>query len=128
MNIVTVAGRVGKEDAVVRKTQGGTSVTSFSVGADSMSRGEKKTLWYDCSVWGDRGEKVAQYLKRGTPVTISGDLGVREYVGRDGKPGFSLTVNVDKLALQGGAKGGSDTRSGGGSTQQGNDLDDEIPF
>lgn len=127
MNIVTVAGRVGK-DAEVRKTQSGDSVTGFSVGADSGYGDKKKTLWYDCSIWGTRGEKVAQFLSKGTPVTIVGELNTREYVSRDGKPGFALTVSVDKLTLQGGGKGKDDGRSGGGKPAYDEDLDDTIPF
>lgn len=128
MNIVTVAGRIGK-DAETRTTQGGDSVTGFSVGADSGFGDKKKTLWYDCSIWGKRGTSVAAFLTKGTPVTIVGELNTREYQTRDGKPGFALTVSVDKLTLQGSGRGRDDTKpSGGGKPGYDPDLDDEVPF
>ena len=44
--IIAFAGRIGK-DAEVRTTQGGDSVTQFSVGCNV---GRDKTAWIDCSI------------------------------------------------------------------------------
>jgi single-strand DNA-binding protein len=73
--IIAFAGRIGK-DAEVRTTQGGDSVTQFSVGCNV---GRDKTAWIDCSMWGERGEKLAQYLTKGTAVGINGRPAVRAY-------------------------------------------------
>lgn len=115
MKTLTIAGRVTKDAAT--RDAGDNRVTSFSVAVDDRSGGEKKTLFFDCSFWGKRGEGVAQYLTKGTPVTVSGDLGTRDYEGKT-----YLTLRVNDLALQGGKKaddgdfrsGGDDRVSGGG--------------
>ena len=83
MKNLTIAGNIGK-DAEVRKTQDGTVVTGFSVAVEDRSGREKQTLWFDCSIWGQRGEKLAQYLTKGSKVTVSGDFGTR-YFQRRGK-------------------------------------------
>lgn len=95
MNVITIAGKIGK-DAVLRATDK-SQVAGFSV-ADDQGYGDKKTtIWYDCAIWGDRAEKLAQYLIKGQSVTVTGTLGTREH---DGKT--YLTVRVNEIALQGG--------------------------
>lgn len=130
MKNITIAGRIGKS-AELRRTQNGDPVTSFSVAVDDRSGKEKTTLWFDCSLWGKRGGSLEPHLKKGTPVTVSGDLGRREH---DGKT--YLTIRVNDVALQGGnektkqeeRKTSYDEDSGGGGSRVGRDLDDEIPF
>jgi len=141
MKNITIAGRLTK-DAETRNA-GDDRVTGFSVAVDDRSGREKTTIFFDCSMWGKRGESLAQYLTKGSSVTVSGDLGKREH---DGKT--YLTVRVGDVTLQGGkpAEGGfsgsrdeSVARGGGGGdhSQQGGrgraakdayDLNDDIPF
>ena len=132
--IIAFAGRIGK-DAVVKKTQGGESVTQFSVGCNV---GRDKTAWVDCSMWGERGEKLAQYLTKGTPVGINGRPAVRAWVNNDGEavPVQQCTVNhVDLLGSKRDGDGGSREdaaparqQGGGGYAPARNDMDDDIPF
>lgn len=100
--------RIGK-DAVTRFTQGGKSVTGFSAAFDTGYGDNKKTYWLDVSGWGERYEKVAQYLTKGIQVLIEGDIGTREH---DGKTYLTLTLSDLKLIggkqeSQGGGSGGS---------------------
>lgn len=141
MKNLTIAGRLTK-DATTR-TAGSDKVTGFSVAVDDRSGGEKKSLFFDCSLWGKRGETLAQYLTKGASVTVSGDLGTREYEGKT-----YLTVRVEQVTLQGGKQSGDGfsgsrddgmARGGGGgdhsqSSGRGRgakdayDLNDDIPF
>lgn len=104
MKSLTIAGRLTK-DAVTREA-GSDKVTGFSVAVDDRSNKEKSTLFFDCSMWGKRGETLAQYLTKGTSVTVAGDLGTREYEGKT-----YLTLRVNDVTLQGGKPAES---SGGG--------------
>lgn len=124
MKNITIAGRLTR-DAETRTTNSGDKVTSFSVAVDDRSGREKTTLFFDASIWGQRGETLAQYLTKGSSVTVSGDLGKREYEGKT-----YLTVRVNEVTLQGG-KQAERTGGGGGSEPQqssGHDFDDSIPF
>lgn len=131
MKSITIAGNIGK-DAVTRQTQNGDSVTSFGVGVEERSGQNKRTIWFDCSLWGKRGEALWRYLTKGSKVAVSGDLSTREH---DGKT--YLTVRANEVTLMGG--GQSDNRSDTARTADqaqrpaGNDqrhaaYDDEIPF
>ena len=130
MNVLNIAGRIGK-DAETRYTADGQSVTGFSVAVDEYAgKGERRTLWVDCSMWAERGEKLAPYLLKGTPVAVTGQVGAREYNGK-----AYLTLNVRDVTLLGGKQDRQDAprqpRAGGtGPVEHASDDfgSDEIPF
>jgi single-strand DNA-binding protein len=123
MKSITIAGNIGK-DAVTRQTQGGDSVTGFSVAVEERNGRDKRTLWFDVSLWGKRGDALAQYLTKGTRVAVAGDLSTREHEGKT-----YLTVRADQVTLLGGAgdRGESPSRTGPRNSARA-ELDDEIPF
>lgn len=127
MKNITIAGRIGK-DAETRSTQGGDQVTGFTVAVDEGYGDKKRTFWFDCSLWGKRGEKLAPYLTKGSNVTVSGELSDREYNGKT-----YYTIRANDLTLQGGRSEGG--QSPGDRQQEpsgyggaGADLEDTIPF
>lgn len=130
MKNITIAGNIGK-DAVTRHTQGGDAVTSWTVAVEERQGQEKSAIWFDCSMWGKRGETLAQYLTKGSKVTLAGDLGKREHEGKT-----YLTIRVDQLTLMGGKPQGDEGSGYGGRSDparqapaaQGSAMDDEIPF
>lgn len=103
MNQAFFAGRLGR-DSELRHTGAGTAVLGFSLAVDQHRKGEKTTLWIDCSIWGDRAEKLAQYLTKGTCVAVTGEVGIRAYEARDGGTKSALTCNVRELTLLGGGE------------------------
>lgn len=90
------------KDAETRFTSAGKAVTGFSAAVDSGFGDNKKTIWLDCSIWGERGEKIAEYLVKGSRHLIQGELGTREYEGKT-----YITVDVKEVKL-GGKSGQSD--------------------
>ena len=127
---LSAAGRLGK-DAQLRRTQGGDQVLSFSIGVDVRRGKEKATQWVNCSIWGDRAERVAQYMTKGTAVTVTGLFDLRSWE-KDGKSGVSIECRVDHFTFQGGAKGeADDTGYSQPKREPGKapvDLSDDIPF
>lgn len=99
MHKVFLAGNVGQD--ATQKRAGDTDVVEFSVASTRTVKGEKRTTWFRCSYWGKPGLAVQPYLKKGTPVAVTGDLDVREYESK-GKHGVSCDVRVDSLQLCGG--------------------------
>lgn len=137
MKTITVAGSIGK-DAVVRSTQSGEKVTGWSVAVEERVGQDKRTIWFDCTLWGKRGESLAPYLTKGGKVAVSGELSTREHEGKT-----YLTVRADQVTLLGGKQeerddsGGDDRKqpsgsgygAGGGPNGGGrSDMGDEIPF
>lgn len=131
MKHIVIAGGLTR-DSELRRTGAGDPILNFSVG---VSEGrDKPSTYFSCSLFGKRGEALAQYLTKGTKVTVIGDFSTREH---DGKT--YLQVRADQVTLQGGkSEGGRDDGqsqggrgygaggSGGGNARP--DLDDEIMF
>ena len=86
MIIATVTGNVGK-NAEVKSTPKG-DVCSFDI-ASTVGK-DKVTTWVRCSVWGERGKRLAEYVKKGSRVTAVGELIV---VVKDAKAYFDLRVD-----------------------------------
>jgi len=110
MNVWNFSGRVGA-DAELRQTQSGEKVLSFRVANDVGFGDRKSTQWVSCSFWGKRGESVANFVKKGDRVSVSGELKLEEYTGRDGTPGSRLAVRVNDMDL------GSGNRDAGGRSE-----------
>ena len=107
MNSFKAIGRVGK-DAQTRFTQGGDPVTGWSLAVDCGYGDKKQTLWLDCSLWGKRGEKVAEYITKGSQLGVTGELGTREH---DGKT--YLTLRVLEVSLISGRQDTGNASSSG---------------
>lgn len=130
MKQITIAGGITR-DAETRQA-GQSEVTSFSVAVDHRDGQNKSTMYFDCSMWGRRGEALRSYLTKGSKVCVTGDLGTREHNGKT-----YLQVRVDNVTLQGGRpqqsgggnQGGYGQQQGGyGGAPAGGIDDDSIPF
>ena len=128
MKTITIAGGITR-DAVNRTTQDGDNVTSFSVAVSEGFGDKKRSLYFDCSMWGKRGSALSQYLTKGTRVAVSGELSTREH---DGKT--YLTVRASEVTLMGGGEkrehvnmppGYEGTAAAEADRRV---MDDEIPF
>jgi len=100
MNSVQITGNLGRDAEL--KNLGDSVVCSFSVG-DSQGR-DKPTIWWNCSLWGKRGESLAQYLVKGQQVTVFGSVSEREWTDKEGQTRKSMELKVNDVALQGGKK------------------------
>lgn len=112
MNVWTFTGRLGA-DAELRTTQGGEKVLGFRVANDVGFGDRKTTQWVECSLWGRRGEAIAQYMTKGKQVAVSGELTMREFEKRDGTRGAGLSVRVNEVDFMGGREGGEGGGGGG---------------
>ena len=126
MKNITIAGNIGKTAEI--RSAGQNKVTGWTVAVDDGWGENKSTIWFDCNWWGQRGEKVAQYIQKGGKITVCGELSKREHEGKT-----YLTVNVSDVTLQSKA----DSNQGGGQSQGGGNhgggyqeppMDDDIPF
>lgn len=100
MNIFNFTGNLGN-DAEVRYTADQKPITSWSVAVTSGYGKSEKTNWVRCSMFGDRGTKLAEYLKKGTQVAVSGEVSLNEYTNKQGEVKTTLECNVSNLTLLG---------------------------
>lgn len=134
MNKIIIIGNVGR-DPEMRYTQGGNSVTSFSVADNNKYTtrdGEKheETEWFNVSAFGRQAEICNQYLSKGSQVYIEGRVKSRTYQGNDGQTRHSLDVTVQNVQLLGGRDDDRQQYQGGNQSPRDNNQDeiDDLPF
>lgn len=104
MNTITIRGHVG-QDPELRYTQSGDPVATVSV-ADERNRKtvagdweRASTTWWRCQVWGSQAESIANTVRKGDLVLVTGRAELRTYEKRDGGQGYSLDVRADAVAV-----------------------------
>ena len=116
MQQLTIAGNVGK-DPVLRRTQGGDPILSFSLAVDNGKdkQGNKRdATWYDCSLWGKRAEALERHISKGSKLVLTGRPTVRENNGK-----AYLGINISELTFMGGGQQSDGQGSSGGYSDQG---------
>jgi single-strand DNA-binding protein len=101
---VTLLGHVGR-DPEMSYSNDGIAVTKFSLATNRRGKGGKdETTWWNCTAFRGLGETMNTHVHRGDMLLVTGAPSLREYTRRDGSPGSSLDVVIDKFAFAGGKK------------------------
>jgi single-strand DNA-binding protein len=99
---LTIVGNVGR-DAELKYTQAGIAVLKFSVAVNKTVKvGDEKrqtTTWFNVTLWRDRGESLAAYIKAGMQVLVTGEVQVSPYIDKNGKPNASMELTADDVKL-----------------------------
>lgn len=129
MNSCNFVGRLGR-DAEVRHTSAGTPVTTFAVAIEDGFGERKTTTWIDCAMFGERGEKVAGYIRKGDRIGVTGSIRLDTYTTRDGVEKSKVALRVQDITLLGGkSDGGQRTQRQAQPEPAADDFDDTaIPF
>ncbi len=100
LNQVLLIGNAGL-DAQLRTTQSGTQVANFSLAVNRSRQidGEwqTETEWFNVSAWGRSAEYVAERVKKGSKVFVSGRLSSRSYIADNGETRFSMVVSAFRV-------------------------------
>lgn len=123
MQTIVLTGNVGR-DPEQRSTQGGDSVTSFSVAVRQGFKRDAPSVWFRCSVWGKRGDTIRDHVRKGTKVTVVGELTIGEY---QGKPQYDVRVN-DVDWQPSGERAARPEQASGSGFGGSDDLGDEVPW
>jgi single-strand DNA-binding protein len=129
--------RIGK-DAEVRYTPGGAAVANVSLAFSYGKRGEdnkRPTQWVDASLWGQRAESLAPYIKKGGQiVAYLEDVSIQTFTKGDGTQATKMVARlVDLEFVAGGEQAISQPKPQPQAAQQSHgsgfdDMDDDIPF
>ena len=101
INRVNISGNLTR-DPELRATQSGMQVLGFGVAVNDRRKNPSTGQWedypnfVDCTMFGTRGEKLQQYLAKGTKVAIEGKLRYSAWE-RDGQRRSKLEVIVDEI-------------------------------
>ena len=112
INVFVVSGNCGS-DMEVRRTQSGKAIGQFSLPVKSGYGEHEKTSWVTCKVLGERADKLAQYITKGSAVTVTGSFVLEEWESNGTKHSRPVII-VDDLQLPPANKQGNQ----GGQQQQ----------
>ena len=128
-----IIGNLGR-DPEMRYTPSGQADTQFSVATnrnyrDPQGEWQSETEWFRVVVWGDQGERVAEYLRKGHKVYVEGRLQTRQWEDQSGNKRYTTELIANRVQslerrdregeppfpgdAPGGSSGGSSSAAGG---------------
>ncbi len=106
LNSVFVVGRIVK-DAELQYTNTGFAICKMSIASNKRKKeGDQwvdKANFFDITLWGKRGESLAQYLVKGQQVAISGSLNQDTWE-QDGAKRSKVGIEANNIQLLGSKK------------------------
>jgi len=139
INRVVLVGNLTR-DPELRHTPSGTAVCNLRLAVNTRRKDETgqwvdKPNYFDITVWGNQGERCAQYLAKGRPVAVDGRLEWREWETPEGNKRQAVDIVADTvqfLGSRGDGEGGGYIPSEASATPAGDfpssPTDDDIPF
>ena len=103
INTVVIAGRTTK-DPEIKVTPSGTTVLSFSLAVNDTKKNaqgewEEIANFFDCVLFGERAERLAQYIPKGSKLTINGRLHQDRWQAQDGTNRSRVSIIVQDIEL-----------------------------
>lgn len=101
-NTVTITGRM-VSDADLRFTAKGAAVATFTL-ADTPRKKQGDqwvdgvTLFIKCSVWRQQAENLAESVRKGDLVTVTGKLAQENWEAKDGTKRSAVVVDVSEVS------------------------------
>ncbi|EFE8657899.1 single-stranded DNA-binding protein [Escherichia coli] len=134
LNSITLGGNVGN-DCETRFTSNGKAIGSFSLAVQQGYGDNKRAMWVTCLILGDRATKLAEHIRKGDHLVVSGRLDVRDWEGQDGRKNKSVEVVVSEIEFMSGNKRSDQNQNRQREQQQQynqdngeQDYDQDIPF
>lgn len=91
----TITGHVGTSRLVEPK--GKSAVLNFSIATNRRVGEHEYTDWVSCKVWGDRGQKLAPHIQKGTHLLVEGRPESRAYKANDGTAKAELIIHANDI-------------------------------
>lgn len=114
LNKVLLIGRLTR-DPQQRFIPSGQGVVEIGLAINRVytQNGEKReeTTFVDCEAWGQQGDTIVKYVKKGQPIFIEGRLKLDSWQTKEGEKRSRMRVVVDRFQFlatgQGGGAGGA---------------------
>ncbi|MDE2895577.1 MAG: single-stranded DNA-binding protein [Chloroflexota bacterium] len=118
INRVELLGRVGS-DPELRQTQGGTAVVQLRLATDRRrENGKDETDWHTVVCWAKQAEAVAEYVRKGERVYVSGRLQQQSWETDAGERRSRTEIHASEVIFLG----------SGNNKDNGRQADGDQPF
>lgn len=140
VNKVMLVGNITSEPEL-RSTKSGSCVLTFGLAVNERRKNNQTGEWEDapvfvsCAMFGNRADKVSQYIGKGAKVAIDGKLRYSSWE-KDGQKRSKLDVVIDEIEFMSQKQGGyskyddhhSQARQEQAEYVQATYYDDDCPF
>lgn len=123
LNSVIIIGRLTREPEI-RTTLSGKRLCRFGIANDTGTKEKPEVNFFDVTAWGERGDFIERYFRKGDPIIINGKLRQVEYTGKDGQTRKSVEIVAAQVDFVPGYKKQGITEDADAQT----DNADELPF
>ncbi|HMR83669.1 MAG TPA: single-stranded DNA-binding protein [Niabella sp.] len=127
----TIIGRL-TANATIKETKDGRKLVAFTIaqndrfkvkGSDEV---KQVTNYFNCAYWIATG--IAEHLKKGLLVEVTGRIGVNAWKNMDGDAKASLTLHVQHIQLHGKVSAAQTEKATTAEPVAANDKEDDLPF
>lgn len=127
INRAIIVGRITK-DPILRKTQSGTSVVSFTIACNHRvkQQGQPDADFINCVAWNRTADFMVQYVRKGALLGVEGRIQTRNYDDRDGKRVYVTEVVADSVQLLESRKSAQNAQDGATGALQNDEYDDYV--
>lgn len=130
INKIIFSGNLGRDSELTMAKNTGKAILKWSV---AVSKGYKKddgTNWFNCVMFGERAEKLAQYLTKGTKVICEGSLQLGSYEDKQGVKKHTTDIFISNVEMIGGKENHQEaSREKESSNNEATEIDSsDIPF
>ena len=115
INNVVLVGRLTK-DPELKMTPSGIAVARFTIAVNrpfTSQGGEKKADFINCIAWRKQAENLANFMRKGGLIGVSGRIETGSYDGQDGKRVYTTEVVADNIQFLESKNSGNQQGTGG---------------
>lgn len=112
MNRVILVGRLTR-DPMLKKTQSGTSVVSFTMAVNRRisGQGQQTADFINCVAWNKTADLMTQYLNKGAMIGIEGRIQSRSYDDASGRRVYVTEVVAETVQFLDNNRGGGNANA-----------------
>lgn len=125
MNSVNLIGRITR-DLELKHGQNGNAYTKFSI-AVNRKFNKDEADFINCVAFGKTAELIAQYIKKGDQLGITGAIVTGNYE-KDGVKHYTFDVIVENITFIGGKKTTGDSTTTATVNKKEEDENSDFPF
>jgi len=97
MSTVVEVGRLTADPEVKFVGAKGTALVSFSIAVNRKKGEEESVHYFDCVAWSSLATNIADSLRKGNRVIVTGQLKQDRYETKDGKTASKIVIDVRNI-------------------------------
>lgn len=99
LNVCSFTGRLTRDAEIKLVGAKQTPCCQFAIANNTGYGQYENTSYFDVQLWGSSGQNLVQWLKKGQPVAVSGELTQNNWVDQQGVKHTNFRLSANKITL-----------------------------